>query len=232
MTAWTVVIPIKPLARAKSRLQPLDAPTRAALARAFALDTVDAALGARSVRRVIVVGRPDELSLLDVRVEVVAEPAGGGLGSAVAAGVAHARRRSVEPTAVLLGDLPALAPAHLERALREAAQHPLAFVPDVQGHGTTLATANAACPLHAHFGPNSAARHRGAGFVDLTSLSPTVVALALRTDVDTADDLETVGRIGPGARTAAVLRRLELEPVPSASRGRGRTGHHNRLDLA
>lgn len=208
VTAWTVVIPIKRVAHAKSRLRPLDSTTRAALARAFAFDTVEAALGAQRVRRVIVVGRPDELTTIDPRVEVVREPAEGHLDAAIDAGVAHARRVSLEPTAVMLGDLPALAAADLDRGLDEAARHPLAFVADIDGSGTTLATANVGQPLRSHFGPGSAVRHRRAGFIDLAATAPAVVALGLRTDADTLEDLEAVMRIGPALRTATALRLL------------------------
>lgn len=224
MTAWTIVIPIKGIAQAKTRMSALGAGTRAVLARAFALDAVETAMDAETVGRVIVVGHPDELAAIDPRVEVIREPPAGRLDAAIGAGVAHARSSSLEPIAVMTGDLPALTAADLDRALAEAARHPRAFVADLHGSGTTLAAANLGQPFRSHFGPGSAARHRRAGFVDLVATSPTAVALALRTDADTPEDLEAVLRIGPAARTAAALRHLALDAGSTCAHIRGRSG--------
>ena len=55
--SWTIVIPVKAPAAAKTRLAAAVPPAlRAELARAFALDTIAAAIAARSVSRIIVVG--------------------------------------------------------------------------------------------------------------------------------------------------------------------------------
>ncbi|MGW3137856.1 2-phospho-L-lactate guanylyltransferase, partial [Streptomyces sp. NPDC001139] len=78
---WTLVIPLKPLARAKSRLADTahDA-LRPSLALAFAQDTVTAALACPAVKDVAVVtddalaGR--ELAVLGARI-VADEPRGG-----------------------------------------------------------------------------------------------------------------------------------------------------------
>src|SRR4029453_11451948 len=51
---WTVVIPVKPSARGKSRLN-VSGVDRVALARAIALDTVAAAAACESVAQVVVV---------------------------------------------------------------------------------------------------------------------------------------------------------------------------------
>lgn len=225
---WTLVIPVKAPASGKSRLVPgvTDA-ARAALARAFALDTVAAARAARSVERVIVVG--DDPDLAD-GAEFLAEPgADGNPGSApgsdaergllpaIRHGIAHARAGSRDATAslldprprdvavaVLLGDLPALTPAELDAALDAAARHPLAFVRDADGTGTTLATAAAGVPFEPQFGPGSAARHVAVGFVELEASA----APGLTHDVDTVDGLETVLHHGVGEHTADVVAHL------------------------
>ncbi|WP_136707596.1 2-phospho-L-lactate guanylyltransferase [Agromyces sp. H66] len=221
---WTLVIPVKAPASGKSRLVPgvTDA-ARAALARAFALDTVAAARAARSVEHVIVVG--DDPDLAD-GAEFLAEPgADGNPGSAaergllpaIRHGIAHARAGSrgaagslLDPrprevaVAVLLGDLPALKPAELDAALDAATRHPLAFVRDADGTGTTLATAAAGVPFEPQFGSGSAARHVAAGFVELEASA----APGLTHDVDTVDGLETVLHHGVGEHTADVVAHL------------------------
>ena len=203
---WTVVIPVKGAPAAKSRLAPaVPDDARAVLARAFALDTIAAALGATSVARVLVVG--DDPSLAGVA-EFVSEPSGEGaergLLPAVRRGIAHARADASGAVAVLLGDLPALRPEELDSALAAAARHPLAFVRDVDGTGTTLATAMPGVPFEPRFGPESAARHAAAGFAELAASD----LPGLTRDVDTVDGLETVLHHGVGDHTAEAVARL------------------------
>src|SRR5260370_246745 len=94
---WSLVVPVKVLARAKSRLAALAGPVRPALALAVAADTVRAALGCPRVRHVIVV-TGDELAAEGVgrlgAVVVGDEPAAGlhpALGSAAGEAAAPAR---------------------------------------------------------------------------------------------------------------------------------------------
>ena len=204
---WTVVIPVKAPASGKSRLRPAvtDA-ARAELARAFALDTIAAARAAASVARVIVVG--DDPELAD-GAEFLAEPDGDasverGLLPAIRLGIAHARAEAPVAVAVLLGDLPALRPEELEAALVAASRHPLAFVRDADGTGTTLATAAAGVPFDPRFGPRSAEQHAAAGFVELAASD----APGLTRDVDTVDGLEDVLHHGVGDHTAEAVARL------------------------
>ncbi|HET6672416.1 MAG TPA: hypothetical protein VFG92_03495, partial [Agromyces sp.] len=106
--------------------------------------------------------------------------------------------------AVLLGDLPGLRPEELAAALEVAARNPLAFVRDADGTGTTLATAVAGVVFEPQFGPDSAARHAAAGFVELAASGwPGLVH-----DVDTVDGLTAVLHHGVGDHTAEVVARL------------------------
>src|SRR5436305_60595 len=91
---WTLVIPLKPLARAKSRLSDTASDgVRPALALAFAQDTVAAALNCPAVEGVVVVtddalaGR--ELAALGAR--IVPDTPGSGLNAALAHGAAVVR---------------------------------------------------------------------------------------------------------------------------------------------
>lgn len=187
---WTVVIPVKPPHLGKSRLG-LPGVERVALARAIALDTIEAAA---EVARVIVVTADPTLAATGV--EVVLEPEPRGIAAAVTDGLAAGPpgRR-----AVLLGDLPGLRPDDLALALELAEDTRLGAVPDEERLGTTLVTAREG-DLPAAFGPGSWRRHREAGFVEL----PVPVSSSLRRDVDRADHL--VGVLGP--RTTAVVGRV------------------------
>lgn len=217
MTGWTVVVPVKSLSGAKTRLAPeLSATERAALARAFALDTIDAARLARLASRVVVVSDEPliEAAFRDTPgVEIVPESGPRGLTSAIAHGIAVARavgRAAHLPAegsavAVLLGDLPAMRARDLDGALEVAARHPLAYVPDANGTGTTLATARAGVAFTPHFGADSAARHAAAGFADLLAAHPRTIAPGLRRDVDTAAELREAVALGVGPRTADVV---------------------------
>ncbi|RSN57684.1 2-phospho-L-lactate guanylyltransferase [Streptomyces sp. WAC 04229] len=205
---WTLVVPVKPLARAKSRLSDTaDAGVRPDLALAFAQDAVAAALACPAVADVAVVtddaraGR--ELAALGAAL-VTDEPRGG-LNAALAHGAGAVRAACPgTPVAALNADLPALRPAELARVLAAAGQFPRAFLPDAAGIGTTLLTAAPGVELSPAFGPDSRVRHRASGAVEL-SLG---AVDSVRQDVDTGGDLRSALALGVGPRTAAVAARL------------------------
>ncbi|MER6688255.1 2-phospho-L-lactate guanylyltransferase [Streptomyces minutiscleroticus] len=200
---WTLVIPLKALARAKSRLaDTADDGMRPGLALAFAQDTVAAALACAAVRDVSVVtddaraGR--ELAALGARV-VPDEPAGG-LNAALAHAAALVRAaRPAGAVAALNADLPALRPYELARVLDAAAEFPRAFLPDAAGVGTTLLAAGPHQELRPAFGTGSRVRHRASGAVELGQDGVDSV----RQDVDTGADLRAALALGVGPRTAA-----------------------------
>ncbi|MFC3575363.1 2-phospho-L-lactate guanylyltransferase [Streptomyces yaanensis] len=211
---WTVVVPLKALARAKSRLS--DTATdglRPGLALAFAQDTVAAALSCPAVRDVAVVtddplaGR--ELATLGALI-VPDEPAGG-LNAALAHGATAVRRlRPDGAVAALNADLPALRAVELARVLDAGAEFPRAFLPDAAGIGTTLLAAAPGRELRPAFGMDSRARHRASGAVELTLDAVDSV----RQDVDTGDDLRAALALGVGPRTAAAAARLLIPGQP------------------
>jgi 2-phospho-L-lactate/phosphoenolpyruvate guanylyltransferase len=186
MAVTTIVIPVRGPG-AKSRL---DSPLRAELARAMALDTIEAAL---EVAPVIVV--TDETMRVDAEAlgaRTVTDP-GTGLNRAIEAALSHTTKR----TAVLLGDVPGLDPDELQAALAEAAAHDRAMVADADGDGTVLLVA----ALHElNFGPGSRRLHAASGYVELTT-----PWLTLRRDVDL---LEHLDGLGSGRRTLELLRQL------------------------
>jgi 2-phospho-L-lactate guanylyltransferase len=202
---WSVVVPVKVLGRAKSRLTPLAGPHRPALALAMATDTVAAVLACPEVARVIVVTDDPAVSreLAGLGALVVADEPGRGLNPALRHGAALATARWPESgVAALAADLPALRPAALAGCLRAAASTPQAFVADASGTGTTLYTARPGAVFAPRFGPRSAPRHRGVGVTELRAPA------SLRRDVDAPADLADAARLGLGPRTAALAARL------------------------
>ena len=201
---WTVVIPVKGTDSAKSRLGG-DAGSRAELARAIALDTVEAVLASGSVSGVIVVttsaaGEP----FAQLGARVVVDDSGAGLNPAIALGVAAAGDPGAAVPvgiAVLLGDVPALRPEELDAALVLAQRHPTALVPDADGVGSVLTTAMVGYAHSPAFGGGSRAAHLLRGYVELDLPADS----GLRRDVDTLVQLRELGAARVGTRTAALL---------------------------
>ena len=200
---WAVVVPVKGLPEAKSRLSAGTPQDRRELALAFVLDTVAAARECDRVAAVVVV--TDDA---DVRVAVsalgaeVVDDGTPGLNPALVRGAAHVA--AAYPTlavAALAGDLPALRPSELAHALDAAAAVERGFVADAAGTGTTLLTALPGVDLDPRFGPRSRAAHAVSGAI---ALDPGE-APGLRRDVDTTVDLWDAARLGVGPATAALL---------------------------
>jgi 2-phospho-L-lactate guanylyltransferase len=200
VTAWTVVIPVKPSVRGKSRLD-VAGVDRVALARAIALDTIDAAAACEAVERVVVVTDDGGLVLQAGGIpglRFVSDEDAVGLDAAVALGAETAEGM---PRAALLGDLPALRPPDLAAALDAALVVDRGVVADAEGTGSTLVTARAGVSWTSSFGDGSFARHVELGCTPL----PIPDASTLRRDVDTADQLDEAERLGLGPRTTELL---------------------------
>ncbi len=195
-----VLIPLKPLSSAKSRLARLSPPLRSSLALAMAADTAAAAAGSPLVSGVWVVCADEAVRspLEAVGCQVLPDEHEGDLNAALAS--AAARAGGGHPRAALTADLPALRPEHVTRALRAAALRPRVHVQDAAGTGTTLLAARAGAELAPQFGADSSRHHRAGGAVAFAG-----AAAALRRDVDTLADLGEAIRLGVGPRTAAVL---------------------------
>ncbi|MER6034581.1 MULTISPECIES: 2-phospho-L-lactate guanylyltransferase [unclassified Streptomyces] len=201
---WTLVIPLKPLARAKSRLADTAADgVRPGLALAFAQDTVAAALACAAVEDVVVV-TDDELAERTLRAlgaRIVPDAPGSGLNAALGHGASVVRQsRPAAAVAALNADLPALRPMELSRVLDAAAEYPRAFLADAAAVGTTLLSAAPGRPLRPAFGTDSRARHRASGAAELGLAEVNSV----RQDVDTGEDLRAALALGVGPYTAAV----------------------------
>lgn len=208
MGKWSLVVPLKPLALAKSRLAPAAGAVRPALALAFAVDTVTAALACPEVTDVTVVtddptaGR--ELARLGAF--VVPDRPAAGLNAALRHGAERVRdRRPYAPVAALNGDLPALRADELAGVLRAGAgAGERAFLADAAGVGTTLLSAGPGVPLSPAFGGPSRARHLASGAREITLTD----VPSVRQDVDTLDDLRAALALGVGVRTAPLFAAL------------------------
>jgi 2-phospho-L-lactate guanylyltransferase len=209
--SWTVIVPVKRLHLAKSRLRgALPSVEHDALVLAMALDTVTAALASPVIGRVAVVtSDPDaEKAAFEAGAEVIVDVPDAGLNPALAYAATVVRPRGATApmpgVVALAADLAALRTADLTEALRAAeltahgAPRRL-FVADGAGTGTVLLAATHGAGLEPCFGASSAAAHRASGAVELTGGWP-----SLRRDVDTAADLAEAVVLGLGPRTAAV----------------------------
>jgi 2-phospho-L-lactate guanylyltransferase len=194
--SWTVVLPVKELSVAKSRLG-ATAEARAALALAMARDVSAAAGDCPAVGAVLVV--TDDPLVADKvpadRVEPDVPRAG--LSAAAAHGASAALSRwHRSGVAVLAADLPALTAGALADVLA-ALVDDRGVVADAAGTGTVLLAARPGTPLAPSYEGRSFAAHRASGAVDLTAAA----AAGARRDVDTVDDLAEALALGVGPAT-------------------------------
>lgn len=194
---YDVVVPVKRLDRAKTRLADLGDELRRELVLAFLGDVLDALAGCAEVARVAVVSDDDAVAALvaatgtstgrDPRADdvlVVAEPSPGGINPALRLGV-EALGSSAAGLLALCADLPAVTARDLSGLLGSAPQDGAAFVADRAGVGTTAYLVTERSRFDPAFGPRSRAEHLRRGARDLTDgVSP-----LLRCDVDTPADL-------------------------------------------
>ena len=213
-----LVVPVKPLTKAKSRLRGaadggIGSPrAHARLAMALLRDTTDAVRAATAVRRLLVVSSDPvvaaELGVFGI--EVAPDGPVPGLNPAYERGAALLREQ--DPAAAvgaLQADLPALRPDELDDAIAAALAlfdggARRAFVADAEGTGTTFLLAAPGAELDPRFGVGSAREHERSGARRIAGPWP-----GLRRDVDTAADLREATDLGLGEHTSAAL-----TPVP------------------
>jgi len=223
-----LIVPVKALIRAKSRLRGAaddghgDPAMHARLTLALARDTVRAAMAARLVRRVVVISSDPEVTTTMAAdgASVLAEGGVRGLNPALELGERALRDEGGHrvPLGALQADLPALRPEELDEALAQAyalfeeGSAERAFCADAEGEGTTLLVCGPYTPLEPRFGVGSAAAHIAGGAVPMAGRWP-----GLRRDVDTVDDLWAAVRLGLGPEsTAAAASALRTSTAPGA----------------
>jgi 2-phospho-L-lactate/phosphoenolpyruvate guanylyltransferase len=200
-----LIIAVKRLAAAKTRLAPVfSARTREHVVLAMLIDTLTAARRVRSLGSITVI-TPDEAAAAaatDLGANVVADPTPDGhrdpLNNAIAT-AEQAVAGSFANFIALQGDLPALQTQELSEAIAAARQYRRSFVADRLATGTAALFAFGG-PLDPQFGPDSSARHRRSGAIELTGAWP-----GLRCDVDTPADLAAARQLGVGAATARTI---------------------------
>ena len=201
MPDWTLLVPMKDLTRAKTRLQPPSGVSRRELALAFARDALRAARQLPALDIVLVTDDTAVAQLLADDADRIIGDAPAGLNAALADA---ASRCAPGPVAAMTADLPALKPSSLRRTLEQAADTAYAVVPDAAGTGTTLLAASSPALFRPGFGPGSRRAHERDGALVLTA------GADLRQDVDTLADLAAAGRLGLGPATSALLDRVSL----------------------
>lgn len=206
----TVVLAVKALDAAKTRLAPLETTgaNRRTLVTSMLADTLDAVRAAGAHRIVVVSPDPTVHDVAAAAGAVwVDEPETVAAGWSTLNGALHHGATGVDgaqTVAYLQADLPALSPASLRAALTAATEAlrdgaSAAFVADHTGEGTVLLVATTA--FAPRFGPESAAAHRAAG---AREIDPDRTRWPdLRTDIDTPDDLAAARTLGLGPRTRA-----------------------------
>src|SRR4051794_1963405 len=170
LKAWAVVVPVKRLSLAKTRIA-LAPDLRAELALAMALDTVAACLACPAVGSVVAVTDDERAStrLQALGAHVVGDEPDAGLNPALRYVAGRAQEQSSgSPVLALSSDLPALSGQGLAGVLAVAARHRSACVADASGQGTTVLAASSVDHFHPDFGGPSWHRHVEAGAVDLT----------------------------------------------------------------
>jgi 2-phospho-L-lactate guanylyltransferase len=203
-TTWALV-PVKPLAQAKSRLVPaLSGPQRTGLLRAMLADVLSVLLRAESLAGIAVITADTELAALahGFGAVLIAEPQASGLNVAVAAGVAELRRRGVARVLVLPADIPLLRAAEVDNVVRAGAHEQRTLV--VASHnldGTNGLLVHLDDPPDFAFGPGSFQRHLrfSRGREAARMLAP-----SFELDIDTPGDL------------AVLLTRLPTSPPGAA----------------
>jgi 2-phospho-L-lactate guanylyltransferase len=199
---WGVVVPVKRLSLAKSRLVSYGDERRRALALAFAADVV---LAAGLVAEVLVVTDDPEAAdlLAALGARVVPDDPDAGLNPALQHGADLLRQDTPDlGVATLSADLPALRSADLAAALAQVNTGQRGFVADLTGTGTTLLAAGPGMALLPAFGSRSRAAHLASGALELAA------APGLRRDVDTPLDLEAAALLGLGDYTRRAVEGL------------------------
>ncbi|ORW71091.1 2-phospho-L-lactate guanylyltransferase [Mycobacterium saskatchewanense] len=200
-----LIIAVKRLAAAKTRLAPVFSPrTRESVVLAMLVDTLTAASRVRAVGSITVI-TPDAAAAAaaaELGAEVLDDPTPEGHNDPLNNAIGAAERSVADSFAnfvVLQGDLPALQSQELAEAIGAARQHRRSFVADRLATGTSALCAFGTA-LDPHFGADSAARHRHSGAIELTGAWP-----GLRCDVDTPADLAAARQLGVGPATARTL---------------------------
>ena len=205
---WAVVLPVKILDQAKTRLLPANDPARPELALAFLQDVLSALASSSRVARITIVTDDERVQDLigSTPHHWVAE---GGRQGINAAALMGAKLTPVAMgTAIVTADLPCLTSATIDHVLAKAELTPRSFLADTQGLGTTMLMNHPGADCTPEFGVRSRARHTAAGYVEIglnASADDRRILAPAHRDVDTPVDLWDAMRIGVGTFTRELI---------------------------
>ncbi|HXJ65444.1 MAG TPA: 2-phospho-L-lactate guanylyltransferase [Actinomycetota bacterium] len=213
-----IAVPVKSLARAKTRLAPVLSPLeRAALSLALLEDVLDAALDVPGWEVWVV--SPDE-AVLEVAVRRGATPVmehKPPLAAAIRQAEEEATERANTALAVLPADLPLLTAEELSGALQTLG--PVVASPASTDGGTNLLLRRPPRAIPARFGPDSFRKHeQSAGSRGLPF--SVVESPGLAFDLDLPEHIPTVLAEARRSRTAGALLELDVEERLDALAGR------------
>lgn len=209
--ATWVLIPVKPLATAKTRLAEVLAPAeRRALVLAMLDDVLDALAGVSGLAGVALVGGDAELArhLAGRDLRLLAEPEPG-LNAALRAASAELAAAGAGRLLILPADIPALDRAALEALLAIDGEPVAALVAASADGGTNALLLAPPTLLEPAFGPGSCARYRQVA--EAIGVAPRVLDLPqVALDIDRPADLLALESLAGAPRTRALLRRLDI----------------------
>ncbi len=185
------ILPVKPLARAKSRLaHALKAPTRAALVRSIFSRTLHVIAQVERIDGVIVVSR--DLTILELarqRNAIALAESEAGLNPAITQAAQWAAQRQAGSVIVIPVDLPLITPADLDALIDRALEDRcIVIAPDRREDGTNVLLVRPPQAIHFAYGAASFNAHRAQaierGLIVHEYRSP-----ATAFDIDVPDDL-------------------------------------------
>lgn len=203
-----IVLPVKRLAEAKTRLEPvLDPLERGSLTLAMLEDVMDATLALSGWETWVI--SPDEVVIeiaLQRGVHAIVEDKPP-LASAVRQVEEEAAARGVEQLAVLLADTPLVTAPALIRALHTLG--PVVLAPSVDESGTNLLVRRPPTAIDARFGVDSYRRHlEAAAEAQIPTAVVEIPEIAF--DLDLPSDILTVLEAGKRGRTLDVMVEMDL----------------------
>ena len=196
-----VVLPVKRLAVAKSRLRAAYGEHTDALALAMALDVIAAASAAAPVGAVVVVTNDPRVASdgAELGARTLADAPEEGLNAAIRWAARHLLAEQADRALIVQpADCPAVTADDLAAMAHQVTEAgPRLFVSDRAGTGTTALAAPPGVPLDPRYGPTSRADHLASGAEELSDRRWARV----RADVDTTGDLAAASQLGLGPRT-------------------------------
>ena len=209
--ATWVLIPVKPLAEAKTRLAEVLAPAeRRALVLAMLDDVLDALAGVRDLAGVALVGGDAAVARhvagRDLRLLDEPEP---GLNAALRGASAELVAAGARRVLMLPADIPGLDRAAVEALLAVGGEPAVALVAASADGGTNALLMSPPGLLDPAFGPGSCAGYqRAAAGLGVTPRLLELPQVAL--DIDRPADLLALESVSGAPRTRALLRRLDV----------------------